>query len=71
MDICGKVINCVFVVFAVFVLGDYLGFVAVNMNVMIFLMIVGKLIGGVMVIGVVMMLVLKEDVIVIKIEVEV
>lgn len=71
MDICGKVINCVFVVFVVFVLGDYLGFVVVNMNVMIFLMIVGKLIGGVMVIGVVMMLVLKDDVVQVKIEVEV
>lgn len=71
MDIRGKVINCVFVVFVVFVLGDYLGFVVVNMNVMIFSMIVGKLIGGVTAIGVAMMLVLKEDAIAIKIEAEV
>lgn len=61
MDICGKVINCVFLVLVVFVFGDYFGFVVVNMNVMIFLMIVGKLVGGVIVIGVVMLLVLKDE----------
>lgn len=70
MDTCGKVINCAFAVSAAFALGDYLGFAAANMNAMIFLMIVGKLIGGVTAIGVAMMLVPKEDATTTKTEAE-